>query len=577
MEKVSLLIKNAQVFNSYLKQFVSADVSVSDGKFFYVDRECSNTVTAEKIIDAKGYYMLPGFVDIHMHIESSMMTPGPFGKFLASCGVTTIVSEPHEMANVKGIRGILEMIQAAEESPVDIFYGIPSSVPSTNEKLETTGGVIDFEAMKHLLDEKDVVCVGEIMNYRQIIQENDLEITKFLNYLRQERPNYVIEGHCPSLTGLDLAKFLYQGINGDHTEHTLEEIKQRIENGMFIELQDKMLKEDVLNYIRENRLYEYCSFVTDDTMADVLYQKGQLNYVVEKAIQRGFPLEEAIYCASYTPSQRMHLYDRGTIAPGKLADFMLVKNPSRISPEIVYKNGVEIFHRQMTQSAKQPYTFPKDFYHSIQLPPLTEDNFLMPVSRFLSPGSTVPSHVTVRAIEVQPNCTQTKEKQIIMPVKDGFIDWKSSGCLLAMVIERHGKNGNIGYGFLTGSCLKHGTVATTYFHDHHNLFVAGSDEKDMKLAVERIAQLQGGFLIAQGGKVLSELALPVCGILSDQPLESISNRLCHIRENLQHLGYHHMNPIMSLGTLGLPVSPALKLTDCGLVNVQQGALVPLVL
>ena len=201
----------------------------------------------------------------------------------------------------------------------------------------------------------------------------------------------------------------------------------------------------------------------------------------------------------------------------------------------------------------------------------------MPVSRFLSPGSTVASHVTVRAIEVQPNCTQTKEKQIIMPVKDGFIDWKSSGCLLAMVIERHGKNGNIGYGFLTGSCLKHGTVATTYFHDHHNLFVAGSDEKDMKLAVERIAQLHGGFLIAQGGKVLSELALPVCGILSDQPLESISNQLCHIRENLQHLGYHHMNPIMSLGTLGLPVSPALKLTDCGLVNVQQGALVPLVL
>ena len=154
------------------------------------------------------------------------------------------------------------MISAAKDAPIDIFYGIPSSVPSTSEKLETTGGVIDFEAMKHLLGEKDVVCVGEIMNYREIIRENHLEISKFLDYLRQEHPGYVIEGHCPSLVDLDLAKFLYLGINGDHTEHTLEEVKQRIENGMFFEIQDKMLKPEVLSYICENHLFEYCSFVT---------------------------------------------------------------------------------------------------------------------------------------------------------------------------------------------------------------------------------------------------------------------------------------------------------------------------
>ena len=195
MENVSLLIKNARVFNSYLKQFISADVSVLDGKFYYIDREHSNQINAEKVLDAHGLYMLPGLVDVHMHIESSMMTPGPFGRCLAECGVTTIVSEPHEMANVKGIRGILEMIQAAKETPIDIYYGIPSSVPSTSEALETTGGIIDFQAMKRLLDKKDVVCVGEIMNYRQIIQENNLEIKKFLDYLREEHPGYVIEGH----------------------------------------------------------------------------------------------------------------------------------------------------------------------------------------------------------------------------------------------------------------------------------------------------------------------------------------------------------------------------------------------
>ena len=334
-----MLIKNARVFNSYLKKFIPGDVYILGDKFYYIDRNRDAELKAEQEIDAAGRYMIPGLVDIHMHIESSMMTPGTFGHFLAGCGVTTIVSEPHEMANVKGIRGILEMIQAGEDSPIDIYYGIPSSVPSTNSGLETTGGIIDCNAMKHLLQEKDVVCVGEIMNYRQIIRENHLEISKFLEYLKQERPGYVIEGHCPSLKGLDLAKFLYLGINGDHTEHDLEEVRQRIENGMFYEIQDKMLKPEVLHYIIENNLFEYCSFVTDDTMADTLWKEGQLNRVVEKAIAAGFPLEQAIYCGSYTSSRRMHLYDRGVIAPGKLADFSLLEDPGVLQPSLVFKNG----------------------------------------------------------------------------------------------------------------------------------------------------------------------------------------------------------------------------------------------
>lgn len=577
MERATLLIKNARVYNSYLKKFLSADVSVRDGRFFYIDREHSGQVTASRTLDAEGLYMLPGLIDVHMHIESSMMTPGPFGRRLASCGVTTVVSEPHEMANVKGMRGILEMIRAAEDAPVDIYYGIPSSVPSTNPDLETTGGILDCEAMKHLMAEKDVICVGEIMNYRQIIRENDLEITKFLEYLHQEHPGYVIEGHCPSLTGLDLAKFLFLGIDGDHTEHTLEEVRQRIENGMFLELQEKMLKPEIIEYIRDNQLYEFCGFVTDDTMADVLYKEGHLNRVVEKAIEKGFPLEHAIYCATYTPSRRMHLYDRGVIAPGKLADFMLVKDPACLSPEAVYKNGVEIFNRQNPSDAEAKDCFPADFYQSVQLPSLSAEAFQMPVSRFLPEGAPIPSQVTVRAIEVHANGTQTRERHISMAVKDGMIDWKPSGCLLAMVLERHGKNGNIGYGFLTGDFLKKGTAATTYFHDHHNLFVAGDDEKDMELAVRRIQKLQGGFLTVRGGRILSELALPVCGILSDQPLKEIGSRLCQIRESLHQLGYEHANPIMSLGTLGLPVSPALKLTDHGLVDVPQSRIVSLIL
>ena len=569
METVSLLIKNAKVFNTYLKKFISGDVSVKDGRFYYIDREQNTPFHAEVVLDAQGKYMIPGLVDIHMHIESSMMTPEPFGNCVAAYGVTTIVSEPHEMANVKGTRGILEMISAAKNAPIDIFYGIPSSVPSTDGRLETTGGIIDCNAMKHLLCEEDVVCVGEIMNYRQIIKENNLEITKFLKYLRQEHPGYVIEGHCPSLLNLELAKFLYLGIDGDHTEHTLEEVKQRIENGMFFEIQDKMLKPKVLEYICENQLYEYCGFVTDDTMADVLYEKGQLNYVVQQAIEVGFPLEMAIYCATYTPSRRMHLYDRGTIAPGKLADFVLLDSPSVMKPSYVYKNGVQIFNRKDRQEASISYQFPEDFYQSVRMKPVNLQDFRVM-------ADTDKEEVTVRVIEVHPDRTQTTEKLVTMPVRDHMLDWEKSGCLLAMVLERHGKNGNIGYGFITGSCLKEGTVATTYFHDHHNLFVAGDRPMDMLLAVRRLQELQGGFLTVKDGRILAELKLPVCGILSEKGVRDTALGLKAIRESLEELGYRHDNPIMSLGTLGLPVSPALKLTDKGLVDVKRSAIVPLI-
>ena len=542
---------------------------MKDGRFYYIDREQNTPFHAEVVLDAQGKYMIPGLVDIHMHIESSMMTPEPFGNCVAAYGVTTIVSEPHEMANVKGTRGILEMISAAKNAPIDIFYGIPSSVPSTDERLETTGGIIDCNAMKHLLCEEDVVCVGEIMNYRQIIKENNLEITKFLKYLRQEHPGYVIEGHCPSLLNLELAKFLYLGIDGDHTEHTLEEVKQRIENGMFFEIQDKMLKPKVLEYICENQLYEYCGFVTDDTMADVLYEKGQLNYVVQQAIEVGFPLEMAIYCATYTPSRRMHLYDRGTIAPGKLADFVLLDSPSVMKPSYVYKNGVQIFNRKDRQEASISYQFPEDFYQSVRMKPVNLQDFRVM-------ADTDKEEVTVRVIEVHPDRTQTTEKLVTMPVRDHMLDWEKSGCLLAMVLERHGKNGNIGYGFITGSCLKEGTVATTYFHDHHNLFVAGDRPMDMLLAVRRLQELQGGFLTVKDGRILAELKLPVCGILSEKGVRDTALGLKAIRESLEELGYRHDNPIMSLGTLGLPVSPALKLTDKGLVDVKRSAIVPLI-
>lgn len=568
MEKVDLWIRGARVFNSYLKKFIPADVAVLRGRFYYIDRERGMDFDAVGTVDADGLVMLPGLVDIHMHIESSMLTPYAMAGCLAANGVTTVVAEPHEIANVKGLRGIEEMIRAGKGAPIDIYYGIPSSVPSSNLTLETTGAVVDEQDMKELLGKREVICVGEIMNWKRILRGEDVEIDHFLNYLKDRNPRFPVEGHCPLAVDLELAKILYYGIDADHTEHSLEEVRQRIENGMFMEIQQKMLSRDVLDYVCENRLFEYCGFVTDDTMADTLWREGHLNRVVENAISMGFPVEEAVYCATYTPARRMQLFDRGVIAPGRLADFQLVEDPRRLRPVKVFKEGKEIFP-QTGGNRMSPYTFPADFYTSVYL---DEAEPLM----FRVPAGEARVSVTVRAIEVLPGQTQTREKLVEMPVKDGYVDWKGSGCLLAFVMERHGKNRSMGMGFLTGNCHKKGTVATTCLHDHHNLLVAGDDEQDMALAVNRLRALQGGYLTVRNRTVLAELPLPVCGIMSSLTAEKAGTALEAVRSSMEELGYVHENPIMSFACLGLPVSPAIKLTNFGLVDVVQGSILNLI-
>lgn len=569
MEKIDLFITNAQVFNSYLKKFTLANVAVLNERVLYVDTKQTTAFLAAKTIDATGKFMIPGLVDIHMHIESSMMTPEPFCQRVAECGVTTIVTEPHEIANAKGIEGIEHMINAGKTALIDVYYGIPSSVPSTSPDLETTGAILDFPKMKSLLDNEKVICIGEVMNYRQIIKENDLEITKLLNYLRENNLPHIIEGHCPSLIDLDLAKFLYLGINGDHTEHSIEEIDQRIANGMFMEIQEKTLTAELVAYIEDNRLYEHIGFVTDDKMADDLQETGHLNTIIMKAVRLGMPLEHAIYCASYTNARRMNLSDRGAIAPGKLADFALLDDLQKFSIAETYKRGKLIYQSSTRRAANNKfYQFPQDFYHSVNAKALQPEQFNIFVPEDCS-------EVTVNVIEVSNGTTRTQKKEVVMPVVNHQLIWQDSGCLLGMVVERYGKNGNIGYGFFTGACISSGAVATTYFHDHHNLFILGKDTASMITAKDRILELQGGIVTAKDARIIAELPLPIAGILSDWAAPEIGNALKQVRSSLCTLGYRHNNPIMSLCTLGLPVSPALKITDKGIVDVVQGRIEPL--
>lgn len=566
MEKVraDLLIRDALVFNSYFKTFDKADVAVRDGRFFYIDRAGTEEYDAKRVVDAEGRYLIPGLIDIHMHIESSMMTPGAFCGRLAACGVTTIVSEPHEMANVNGVDGILDMIRAGGDSPVDVFYGIPSCVPSTSPALETTGGVITSGDMERLKENPAIVCVGEVMSYRQIIRDNQLEISKFLKKMRQTDRFFPIEGHCPALMDLDLAKFLYLGINGDHTEHSIEELRQRFAGGMFVEIQEKMLNREVLDFIQAHQLYEYFCFVTDDVMADTLCQQGHLDALVRKAVDLGMKPEQAVYNATFTPARRMNLFDRGAVDPGKLADFVLLDDLEAFSVAATYKEGVCVYERG-NQVKRGSFPFPESYYHSIRLEEKGPEAFQIPAE-----GASA----RVRVMEVRDGSTKTVERIVELPVEDGLLQWEGR-LLLAAVFERYGKNGGAGYGFLTGDCHKRGAVATSYAHDCHNVLVAGASPQDMAAALNRVIALQGGILTVENGTVTAELRLDVGGILSDSPAEEVGAGLALVRGEMLRLGYRHYNPIMSFGTITLPVSPALKLTDKGLINVREACVTSL--
>jgi len=567
--KVDLLIQDVRVFNSYLKTFIAGNVAVLDGRFLYIGQRGTETFEATAILAGEGRYLIPGLVDIHLHIESTMVTPETFSYGLIQNGVTTIVPEPHEMANVFGIEGIKEMIRASRECVVDMKYAIPSSVPATS--METTGGSIEIADIEDLLKNESMICMGEIMNYVDVISDPHCKTNQILNYLREHYPDLVIEGHVPKLLDLDLHRILYAGVDSDHTHQTVEGMEARISAGMFIEVQEKSMTPEVISYLITHDVAEHFCFVTDDVMTDSLYNRGHLNHLVKKAIQMGMSPERAIYASTFTPSRRMKMHDRGAIAPGKIADFLLVSDLEQFTIEQVYKAGKKAYDsREAYVQAPQPKQFPEHFYRSVRLEPLSETDFQVKCD---VPDNRYPCRVML----VQDGSTFTEDHRGIVEVREGELVWEESPYALITVFERYGKNGNRGYGLISGDTIKRGAVATTYSHDNHNLLVVGHNPQDMMVAANEVIGMQGGFVVVENGQVKARLHLPVGGILTEEPLEKTAKEVEQLRRAMEDLGYKHYNPIMSISTHSLPVSPALKITDLGLIDVNAGKVVPLLL
>ena len=572
------ILKNVMVYQTFRQCFEKREVAVAGEKFYCISPAISYPGVEER--DGKGRYMLPGLVDIHMHIESSMTYPGEFSRITLPYGVTTVVADAHEMANVFGMDGIRAFM--AQKTKQDIFWAIPSSVPATNERLETAGASLGVKEISEMASLDGVLCLGEIMNYKDLSAEGESRTRDLINVCRNAGKNLRIEGHCPGLTGADLNRFIYEGVDADHTQQTPQSVMEKTELGMFLELQFKSLTPEVVKTVCDNELYENVALVTDDTMADKLLT-GHLNKIIETAVRAGMPMEKAIYCATWTPSRRMHLDDRGMIAPGKIADFMLLDSLDGIDPVVVYKKGECVYCRadevcgaakgrkaQEACAVAAACSFPASFYHTINCRPAEISDFVLKAE---DPDA---KWAEVNVMKIGTFGTATTPVKRRVEVKDGVLDWKSAGLSLAVVFERYGKNGNVGYGLVEGALTKPGAVATTWSHDSHNLFVLGTDENDMKLAQRRVLELQGAYVVFAGGKFLAEARLTIGGIVSDQPIEVLGQELKEVRAAMEGLGYVNNNVIMSMSTLCLPVSPKLKLTDHGLLTVPGQEHVPLV-
>ncbi len=560
---MNMIIKNTLVYQTFTKAFERKDVLIQNGRFAQI----ADVITAsnEQVVDGSSYWMVPGLIDIHMHIESSMTIPTLFSEAVLPHGVTTVVADPHEIANVFGIEGIESFI--SNETSLDIFYGIPSSVPSTSPLLETTGGIIGVNEVKQLLNHPSILCLGEVMNFQDLCKKETSTIKSIIELCQEVRPSMPIEGHCPKITGKDLADFILAGVTADHTQQTPESIVEKIKSGMFLEIQRKSMTKETIQTLMENNFYEYFAFVTDDVMADKL-RYGHLNEIVKYAVTLGMPIEQAIYCATYTPARRMHLEDRGMIAPGRLADFILLDNLEQFNIHAVYKNGQCVVSEAIQIKEAHKPSFPPHFYQSIQCKKAEAVDFSIKASG---------EKAICTVIKTEHASTFTRPLKKEVPIKDGYLDYKSQNLCLLTIFERYGKNGNIAHALLDQPITKRGAIATSWAHDHHNVMVLGNHTNDMILAQHTLCEMQGGYVVVANGEVVAKAYLEIGGIVSEQPIEVLGGQLQNVRQAMKDLGYDHHNEIMSFSTLSLPVSPAIKVTDIGIIETKTQNIIPLIL
>ncbi|MEM1362849.1 MAG: adenine deaminase [Pseudomonadota bacterium] len=539
-----LVLKGGHVLDVITGDLIPGDVAICGDKIVGIGAEYAGSDER----DVSGLTLVPGFIDTHLHVESSLVTPFEFDRCVARRGVTTAICDPHEIANVLGLDGIQYFLDASAHTHLDLKINLSSCVPSTN--METAGAKITAEDLIPLRDHPAVIGLAEFMNYPGVIYKDPECMAKILAFEGRH-----IDGHAPLLSGKDLNAYLSAGIRTEHEATSVEEAREKLQKGMRILIREGSVSKDfdALLPLLTERTSAYMCLCTDDRNPLDIAELGHLDYMIRTAIARGVSAVAIYRAASLSAAEAFGLKDRGQIAPGKRADIVALESLAECDAQTVVAAG-RILDRDAA-AAPAPLSYPGG--HSVHLPALSPESFQDRSNREESP-----------VIGIIPGKIITDHLTENIPIKDGDKAPDPSRDLIRIsIVERYGKNGNIANGFVRGFNLKRGAIATTVSHDHHNVSVVGADYADMMLAVQHIEKMGGGFAVAAGGKVLAALALPIAGLMSDQPFETVHRELVHLRKEARDIGVTLEEPFLQLAFLALPVIPALKITDRGMVDV----------
>jgi adenine deaminase len=541
-----LILANARVINVFSGEIEPGNVAIYGDKIAGV----GDYHRAKKVMDLGGKYIAPGLINGHIHPESSMLDIGQYARAVVPHGTTALITDLHEIANVCGVAGIKYVLDCARRLPFDLFLMAPSCVPATDR--ETSGASLGPEDIRQLLRRKEVIGLGEVMNFPGVLSGDETVLTK-ISLARGK----IIDGHAPGITGKDLNGYIAAGIYSDHESVSIDEAREKLRRGMFVMIREGSSEKNLeaLLPLVNDKTYNRCLFVVDDRSCADLLRDGDIDAVVRKAIDLGLDPVRAIQLATINPAQYFRRDGLGVVAPGYMANLIVLSDLRRLQIDMVFYRG-----KIIAREGKPLFTLPQtsgELTNTVNIKP-----FNIGALRLLGSGEAT------AIIEIVPGQIITRKRLEKIKTTNGIVTPNTSRDILKLVVvERHKATGNIGLGLVSGFGLKMGALASSIAHDSHNVIAVGTSDEDIFTAVKEIERLQGGLVVAAQGKVLASLALPIAGLLSDQPLEVVVSKLERLEQIATELGTTLSSPFATLSFLALPVIPEIRLTDRGVVEL----------
>ncbi len=543
-KKADLVLKNATYVNVFSGELATEDIAVTGGLIVGLGEYEGNTE-----VDMTGKIVCPGFIDAHIHLESSLVSPTEFARAVLPHGTTTVITDPHEITNVMGTDGIDYMMAATEDLPVDVRFMIPSCVPAS--PMDESGANLDYRDVDSFFDHPRVLGLAEMMDFPGVLSANAATVSKIV---ASQSHHKKIDGHAPGLSGKDLNAYIAAGVYSDHECADVEDAMQKLRRGQFIMIREGTAArnlEALMPLVKSDKYFDRCMFCTDDKHPNDLLEHGHIDYICRRAVEMGADPIQTVQVACLHAARYFLLNNRGAIAPGYLADFAIVDNLKDFNVQTVYKEGKLVYDNGHVAD----FPVPEIPEHLAQL---ALDTFHLPKL------SAEDFHETRRkgVIGMIPGQIVTEDRGYAEGVD------LEKDILKMAVIERHKHTGHIGIGYINGYGLKAGAVATSVAHDSHNIICVGCNDEDMAFAANRIAENHGGIVVVKDGKVLAELQLEIAGLMSNRSLTEVNNTLEHAKETAHNLGVgNDIDPFMTLSFMSLPVIPTLRLTTRGIFDV----------